>query len=68
MTIATAPTGTNDAAGARRLSEVFERARAEQRAAFIPYVVAGYPDAETGVDIALAIADSGADILEIGLP
>jgi tryptophan synthase alpha chain len=68
MTIAAAPTGTSDTAGARRLAGAFARARAEDRAAFIPYVVAGYPDAETGIEIALAIADAGADVLEIGLP
>jgi tryptophan synthase alpha chain len=68
MTVASAPTGTNDTAGGRRLADVFARARAEDRAAFIPYVVAGYPEAETGIEIALAIADAGADILEIGLP
>ena len=68
MTVAKAPIGTNDTAGARRLRDVFARTRADDRAAFIPYVVAGYPDAETGLDIALAVADAGADILEIGLP
>ena len=61
-------TGTNDTAGARRLVAAFGAARDEGRAAFIPYIVAGYPDAETSLAIALAIADSGADILEIGLP
>jgi len=68
VTVATAQTGTNETAGAHRLGDVFARARAEDRAAFIPYVVAGYPDADTAVEIALAIADAGADILEIGLP
>jgi tryptophan synthase alpha chain len=34
----------------------------------IPYVVAGYPDAETSYRIALAAVDAGADLLEIGLP
>ena len=38
------------------------------RAALIPYVVAGYPDAETSFRVALAAADAGADLLEIGLP
>jgi tryptophan synthase alpha chain len=66
--LATPVTGTNDTAGAHRLADAFATARADGRAAFIPYVVAGYPDAETSVDVALAIADGGADILEIGLP
>jgi tryptophan synthase alpha chain len=34
----------------------------------IPYIVAGYPDAETSFTIALAAADAGADLLEVGLP
>ena len=38
------------------------------RAALIPYVVAGYPDADTSFEIALAAADAGADVLEVGLP
>jgi tryptophan synthase alpha chain len=68
MTLAEATTGTDQSAGARRLHDVFTRAAADGRAAFIPYVVAGYPDAETSLLIALAVADAGADILEIGLP
>ena len=47
---ATAPdaaSGTNDTAGARRIATAFERAHAEGRIALIPYIVAGYPDAET---------------------
>ncbi len=68
MTIAEATTGTNETTGAKRLHEAFAGAGSEGRAAFIPYVVAGYPDADTSVRIALAVADAGADILEIGLP
>ncbi len=60
--------GTNETAGARRIAAAFARARADRRAALIPYVVAGYPDAETSVEIALAVADAGADLLEVGLP
>jgi tryptophan synthase alpha chain len=65
---ATTETGTNATAGARRIAAAFARARAEGRAALIPYVVAGYPDADTSFEIALAAADAGADILEVGLP
>ncbi len=60
--------GTNGTAGARRIASAFARARSEGRAALIPYVVAGYPDAETSFRIALAAADAGADLLEVGLP
>ena len=60
--------GTNETAGARRIAAAFARARADRRAALIPYVVAGYPDAETSVEIALAVADAGAELLEVGLP
>jgi tryptophan synthase alpha chain len=36
--------------------------------ALVPYVVAGYPDADTSFAAALACIDNGADLLEIGLP
>jgi tryptophan synthase alpha chain len=60
--------GTNGTAGARRIAEAFDRARSSNRAALIPYVVAGYPDADTSFAAALAAADAGADLLEVGLP
>ena len=66
--VAARDTGTNGTAGARRIAAAFARARDDGRAALIPYVVAGYPDADTSFEIALAIADAGADLLEIGLP
>ena len=65
---AAAPHGTNETAGARRIAAAFAVTRAEGRAALIPYVVAGYPDAETSFAAALAAADGGADLLEVGLP
>lgn len=60
--------GTNDSAGARRIAAAFDAARAAGRVALVPYVVAGYPDAETSFTAALAAADNGADLLEVGLP
>lgn len=60
--------GTRDTFGARSIRRAFAKAAAEHRAALIPYIVAGYPDAETSFEIALATIDAGADLLEIGLP
>ncbi len=59
---------TDATAGAGRIRAAFQRARGEGRVAFIPYVVAGYPDAETSYAAALAAIDAGADLLEVGLP
>jgi len=60
--------GTNGTAGARRIAAAFKKAADDRRIALIPYVVAGYPDAETSFAAALAAADAGADLLEVGLP
>jgi len=60
--------GTNDTVGGRRIGAAFATAARGGRVALIPYVVAGYPDAETSLRIALAAADAGADLLEVGLP
>lgn len=65
---ASAELGTNETAGAKRIGAAFARARDSGRTALIPYVVAGYPDAEGSFAVALAVADAGADLLEVGLP
>jgi tryptophan synthase alpha chain len=59
---------TNDTSGARRIAEAFAQARAAGRAALIPYIVAGYPDAERSLEAACTAIDNGADLLEVGLP
>jgi tryptophan synthase alpha chain len=68
MTVTGRVSGTNETAGARRIAAAFARAAGEGRIALIPYLVAGYPDPETSFRVALAAADAGADLLEVGLP
>ena len=51
-----------------RIAATFEALRARGRKALIPYVVAGDPYADATVDIMLAMAASGADVIELGVP
>jgi tryptophan synthase alpha chain len=53
---------------AARIVNAFARAGAANRAALIPYIVAGYPDAAGSLAAAVAAIDGGADLLEVGLP
>ena len=50
------------------VSAAFEKAAADGRAALIGYLPAGFPSVEGAVAAALALADAGVDVLEIGLP
>ncbi len=51
-----------------RIQGAFESARAESRGALIGYVTAGDPDLATSAEIAVAGAEAGLDILELGIP
>lgn len=51
-----------------KTAERIEAARAQGRAAFVGYLPAGYPDRETSIAAAVALADNGADVIEIGIP
>jgi tryptophan synthase alpha chain len=46
----------------------FERARAENRAALIGYLPAGFPDLPGSIDAIKVMVEHGCDIIEIGLP
>jgi tryptophan synthase alpha chain len=59
---------TRGTPGSRRVQAAFAAARHAGRLAFVPYVVAGYPDAQTSERAILAAIDAGADLVEIGLP
>ncbi|HPK67074.1 MAG TPA: tryptophan synthase subunit alpha [Thermoanaerobaculia bacterium] len=50
------------------ISETFARCRAEGRAAFVPFIVAGDPDLATTEELLAVLAEAGADLIEIGVP
>ncbi len=55
--------------GVARVAEAFARAAADgRRAAVMPYLMGGFPDLETSREIAIAYADAGADLVELGVP
>jgi tryptophan synthase alpha chain len=51
----------------RRIADAFRHAGAENRAAFIAYLPAGFPDEATFLDAATRVLEH-ADLLEVGLP
>ncbi|MFT4212094.1 MAG: tryptophan synthase subunit alpha [Microbacterium sp.] len=51
-----------------RVSAAIDAAHAEGRGAFVGYLPLGYPDLATSVEAAVALAESGADVIELGPP
>ena len=56
------------AATADRIGDAFAAAREQGRAALMPYMMGGFPDATTSRRVARAYADGGADLIELGIP
>jgi tryptophan synthase alpha chain len=50
------------------VSTAFEKAAAEDRAALVGYLPAGFPDKQTAIRAAVAMVEAGADVIEVGLP
>lgn len=51
-----------------RIAARFAALKAEGRAAFVPYVMAGDPDAATALKILKGLPAAGADLIEVGFP
>ena len=51
-----------------RLSETFQRAKKENRAALVGYITAGDPDMERSFEVIDAACKAGLDVLELGIP
>jgi tryptophan synthase alpha chain len=50
------------------IAAAFDRCREEQRAAFVPFLMAGDPDLATSARLIEALAAGGADLIEVGVP
>lgn len=51
-----------------RIDAMFDRCRAEKRAALILFITSGYPHAATTRELLPVLADSGCDLIELGVP
>ncbi|NXY98351.1 tryptophan synthase subunit alpha [Streptomyces sp. BR123] len=50
------------------LSDTLAKAKAEDRAALVAYLPAGFPTVDGGIEAVKAVIEGGADIVEVGLP
>jgi len=50
------------------VGDAFEAAAVQDRAALVGYLPAGFPSVDGAIEAALAMAQAGVDIMEIGLP
>src|SRR5580698_5481516 len=51
-----------------RIAARFAELKAANRAAFVPFITAGDPDADTTFEILSALPGAGADLIELGVP
>lgn len=51
-----------------RIEKVFKKLKAQDKKAFIPYIMAGDPSLEKTEEIVLMFEECGADIVELGVP
>jgi tryptophan synthase alpha chain len=50
------------------VTEAFGKAATDNRAALVGYLPAGFPSVAGAIEAALAMAQAGADVIEVGLP
>lgn len=51
-----------------RVEEAIARRNTDAAGALVGYLPAGFPDLETSIDAAVALAENGVDVIELGLP
>ena len=50
------------------VTSAFEKARADDRAALVGYLPAGFPSVDGAIEALKAMVDAGCDVIEVGLP
>lgn len=50
------------------IADVFTRRKAEKKLALMPYLMIGYPQRESTLELAPALESAGADMFELGVP
>ena len=68
MELTTTEMAGKDITPATKITQAFTNARQAGRSVLIPYFMCGYPSAQQSVEIVLAAAEGGADIIELGMP
>lgn len=61
-------TQTKSIYGIEAIAAMFEKAKLQNRAAFLPYFPIGYPDYDTSIEAIIGMAEAGVDGFEIGIP
>ncbi len=51
-----------------RITELFQEVKKHNKKIFVPFLTAGYPKLESTVELMSALANGGADLIEIGIP
>lgn len=51
-----------------RIAETFARIKAEGRVALMPYLMIGYPERDSALELAPALEAAGGDLFELGVP
>jgi tryptophan synthase alpha chain len=60
--------GSGKAEAGNRIAQCFAQLRAKKQKAFIAYICAGDPNLAVTADLVVAMAEAGADIVELGIP
>ncbi|HEY3373518.1 MAG TPA: tryptophan synthase subunit alpha [Candidatus Aquicultor sp.] len=50
------------------IDDLFEQLRAGNKAALMPYLMAGFPNIEASLKLITGVAEAGADLIELGIP